>query len=316
MYNLIILGGGPAGIAAGIYAARKKLKTLLVAESFGGQSVVAAQINNFIGFKSISGIELKNVLEEHLYSYKDGIEIKEGVRVEKIEKKENGFVVSVNGEQFETKTILLSLGSSYRKLGIPGEKEFEGKGVFYCSTCDAPLMKNKTAVVVGGGNSGFYAVLDLLPHASKIYVLEYGDAFRADPIYIDKAKASGKVEFITMAVAKEIVGETFVSAIKYEDSQNKEIKELKTDGVFVAIGYTSNSGIVKDLVKINEQGKIIIDHQTQRASLEGIWAAGDITDVLYGQINVAIGDAIKAVLNINDYFSALGGSASGGKKSQ
>ena len=304
LYDLVILGGGPAGIAAGIYAARKKLKTLLIAESFGGQSVVATQINNFIGFKSVSGIEMKNILEEHLRSHEE-IEIKEGARVEKIEKKENNFAISVNGEQFETKTVLVALGSSYRKLGIPGEKEFTGKGVFYCSTCDAPLMKNKTAVVVGGGNSGFYAVLDLLPHASKIYVLEYGDAFRADPIYIDKAKASGKVEFITMAKTLEIIGGSengFVSAIKYKDRQNKEIKEIKTDGVFVAIGYTPNSGIIKDLVKTNEWGKIIIDHQTQKASLEGIWAAGDITDVLYGQINVAIGDAIKAVLNINDYF--------------
>ena len=304
LYDLIILGGGPAGIAAGIYAARKKLKTLLIAESFGGQSVVAAQINNFIGFKSVSGIEMKNILEEHLRSHEE-IEIKEGARVEKIEKKENNFAISVNGEQFETKTVLVALGSSYRKLGIPGEKEFTGKGVFYCSTCDAPLMKNKTVIVVGGGNSGFYAVLDLLPYASKIYVLEYGDAFRADPIYIDKAKASGKVEFITMAKTLEIIGGSengFVSAIKYKDRQNKEIKEIKTDGVFVAIGYAPNSGIVKDLVKMNEWGKIIIDHQTQKASLEGIWAAGDITDVLYGQINVAIGDAIKAVLNINDYF--------------
>jgi len=304
LYDLIILGGGPAGIAAGIYAARKKLKTLLIAESFGGQSVVATQINNFIGFKSVSGIEMKNILEEHLRSHEE-IEIKEGARVEKIEKKENNFAISVNGEQFETKTVLVALGSSYRKLGIPGEKEFTGRGVFYCSTCDAPLMKNKTVIVVGGGNSGFYAVLDLLPHASKIYVLEYGDAFRADPIYIDKAKASGKVEFITMAKTLEIIGGSengFVSAIKYKDRQNKEIKEIKTDGVFVAIGYTPNSGIIKDLVKTNEWGKIIIDHQTQKASLEGIWAAGDITDVLYGQINVAIGDAIKAVLNINDYF--------------
>jgi alkyl hydroperoxide reductase subunit AhpF len=304
LYDLVILGGGPAGIAAGIYAARKKLKTLLIAESFGGQSVVAAQINNFIGFKSVSGIEMKNILEEHLRSH-EGIEIKEGARVDEIKKSDAGFSVFVGGEQFETKTVLVALGSSYRKLGIPGEKEFEGKGVFYCSTCDAPLMKNKTAIVVGGGNSGFYAVLDLLPYASKIYVLEYGDAFRADPIYIDKAKISGKVEFITMAKTLEIIGGSengFVSAIKYEDRQSKEIKEIKTDGIFVAIGYAPNSSIVKDLVKTSEQGKIIIDHQTQRTSLEGIWAAGDITDVLYGQINIAIGDAIKAVLNINDYF--------------
>ena len=302
MYDLIILGGGPAGVAAGIYASRKKLKTLLIAESFGGQFVIAAEINNFIGFKSISGIELKNVLEDHLRSH-EGIEIKEGIRVDKIDKSGAGFSVSTNqGESFETKTVLITLGSSYRKLGIAGEKEFEGKGIFYCSTCDAPLMKNKIAVVVGGGNSGFYAVLDLLPYASKIYVLEYGEEFRADPVYIDKAKASGKVEFISMAITKEIVGETFVSTVKYEDRKSGEIKELKTDGVFVAIGYAPNSAIAKDLVDMNEKRKIITNCKTQQTSCAGIWAAGDITDVLYSQINVAIGDAIKAVLNINDYF--------------
>ncbi|MCL5004813.1 MAG: FAD-dependent oxidoreductase [Patescibacteria group bacterium] len=225
IYDLIILGGGPAGVAAGVYASRKKLKTLLIAESFGGQSVIAAEINNFIGFKSISGIELKNVLEEHLRAC-EGIEIKEGIRAEKIDKSGAGFSVLTNqGESFETKTVLITLGSSYRKLGIAGEKEFGGKGVFYCSTCDAPLMKNKIAVVVGGGNSGFYAVLDLLPYASKIYVLEYGEEFRADPVYIDKAKSSGKVEFISMAMTKEIVGSDFVSSLKYEDRKSGEIKE-------------------------------------------------------------------------------------------
>ncbi len=302
IYDLIILGGGPAGVAAGVYASRKKLKTLLIAESFGGQSVIAAEINNFIGFKSISGIELKNVLEEHLRAC-EGIEIKEGIRAEKIDKSGAGFSVLTNqGESFETKTVLITLGSSYRKLGIAGEKEFGGKGVFYCSTCDAPLMKNKIAVVVGGGNSGFYAVLDLLPYASKIYVLEYGEELRAYPFYIDKAKSSGKVEFISMAMTKEIVGSDFVSSLKYEDRKSGEIKELKTDGVFVAIGYAPNSAVAKGLVDMNEKGKIIANCKTQQTSCEGIWAAGDITDVLYGQINVAIGDAIKAVLNINDYF--------------
>ncbi len=303
MYDLIILGGGPAGIAAGIYASRKKLKTLLLAESFGGQSVIAAQINNFIGFKSISGIEFKNVLEEHLRLQED-IEIKEGIegQVEKIGKSGAGFLVSAGGESFETKTVLVALGSRYRKLNIPGEEKFGGKGVFYCSICDAPFMKDRIAVVVGGGNSGFYAILDLIPYASKIYVLEYDDTFRADPIYIDKAKASGKVEFITMAKALEIVGNNFVSAIKYEDRKNGEIKELKTDGIFVAIGYQPNSGLVKELVETNEQGEIVVNCKTQQTSLEGIWAAGDITDVLYNQINVAIGDAIKAVLNIYDYL--------------
>lgn len=302
IYDLIIMGGGPAGVAAGVYAARKKLKTLLIAESFGGQSVIAAQINNFIGFKSISGIELKNVLESHLRDQK-GIEIKEGVRVSKIEKSASEFLISVGEESFESKTLLIALGSGHKKLNVSGEKEFEGKGVFYCSICDAPLMSGKITAVVGGGNSGLDAVFDLIPYAEKIYVLEYSDTFRADPVYLDKAKESGKVEFISMVKISEIIGEKFVSNIKYEDRNSGEIKELKIGGVFVAIGYQPNSLLVKDIIELNQQGKIIVDCKTQQTSCEGIWAAGDITDVLYNQINIAIGDAVKAVLNINDYLN-------------
>jgi len=303
MYDLIIIGAGPAGIAAGIYAARKKLKTLMISADIGGQPVIASKINNFIGFKSLSGIELKKALEEHLRSY-EGIELKEGQKVSKIEKRGEYFLISTeNGEFFEAKTILLAMGSIPRRLNIPGESKFEGRGVFYCSICDAPLMKDKITAVVGGGNSGFYAVLDLIPYASKIYVLEYSDSFKADPIYIDKAKESGKVEFIIMAAAQEITGDGFVKNLKYQKRDIGENKEIKLDGVFVAVGYQPNDSLVKDLVKINGNGRVIINHQTQETSFEGIWAAGDVTDVLYNQINIAIGDAIKAVLNIYDYLN-------------
>ncbi|KKQ22691.1 hypothetical protein A2999_01140 [Candidatus Wolfebacteria bacterium RIFCSPLOWO2_01_FULL_38_11] len=303
LYDLIIIGGGPAGVAAGIYASRKKLKTLLITESIGGQPVIAGTINNFIGFKSISGIELKNIFEEHLH-FQGGVDLKEGLRVEKIVKKDGGFLISANnGESFETKVVLIAVGSSPKRLNIPGEEKFEGKGVFYCSICDAPLMKDKVAAVIGGGNSGYYSVLDLLPYASKIYVLEYGDSLRADPVYQDKANASGKVEVITMAAVKEILGDDFVRGLKYEDRKSGELRELKLDGVFVAIGYQSNSGLAKNLVEINQWGKIVVNHQSQTTSLEGVWAAGDVTDVFYNQINIAVGDAVKAVLNIYDYLN-------------
>ncbi|MBI4993475.1 FAD-dependent oxidoreductase [Candidatus Wolfebacteria bacterium] len=304
LYDLIIIGGGPAGVAAGIYAARKKIKSLLIAESFGGQSVIAAQINNFIGFKSISGLELKNVLEEHLRVYED-IEIKEGAKVEKIEAgKSNGnfSVILKSGEIFQTKTILLAAGSNPRRLQVPGEEKFEGKGVFYCSTCDAPFLKDKVAAVVGGGNSAFYAVFDLLPYASKIYVLSRGETLKADPIYIDKARSSGKVEIINFAEAKEILGDKFVSALRYEDKKSGEIKTLEVGGIFVEIGYQPNSNMIKGLADINQNGKIVVNCETQATSCKGIWAAGDISSVLYGQINIAIGDGIKAVLNIYDYL--------------
>lgn len=302
MYDLTIIGGGPAGIAAAIYASRKKIKTILITESFGGQSIIAAEINNFIGFKSISGGELKSALEDHLRSHKD-IEIKEGAKVLKIEKTGDQFSVFTDKKEvFQTKTILITAGSTHRRLNVPGEDKFEGRGVFYCSTCDAPFLKNKAAAVIGGGNSAFYAVFDLLPYASKIYVLIRRETLRADQIYVDKVKVSNKVEIISLAEIQEITGNDFVSAIKYKDKKSGETKTLDVGGVFVEIGYQPNSDFAKNFVKINQSGKIIVNCETQETSRKGIWAAGDISSVLYGQINIAIGDAVKAVLNIYDYL--------------
>jgi len=301
-YDLIIVGGGPAGIAAGIYASRKKIKTLLITDNFGGQSVIARDIQNFIGFKSISGFNLSKILEEQLRA-QPNIEIKDQNLVSQIEKKDNGFVVKTDkGEFFETKTILLASGSCYRKLNVPGEDKFGGRGIFYCATCDAPLMKNKAVAVVGGGNSGFESTIDLLPYASKIYLLEYTDVFKADPATQEKVKKSEKIEIIMMAEVKEFFGNEFVGGLKYQDRRSGEIKELAVEGVFIAIGYQPNSEIVKGLVELDKGGQIIIDCKTQKTSLEGIWASGDISNGLYHQNNISIGDSIKAVLNIYDYL--------------
>jgi alkyl hydroperoxide reductase subunit F len=303
MYDLIIIGGGPAGIAAGIYASRKKIKSLLITDSFGGQSIVSDKIENWIGEKEISGFELAKKLENHLKS-QQGIEILENELVSKIEKIENGFKVFTNNNKvFETKYILVASGSSHRKLNVLGEKEFEGRGVFYCATCDAPLMKNKTAAVIGGGNSGLEAVLDLIPYASSIYLLEYGEKLKGDAITQEKIKSNPKVQIITLAQTIEITGESFVSGLKYKDRQTNEIKELKVDGVFVEIGSTPNSFLVKDLVNLNNFGEIIVDPKTQQTSLFGIWAAGDVTDFPYKQNNIAVSHAISAILNINDYLN-------------
>ncbi len=303
MYELIIIGGGPAGVAAGVYAARKKIKTLFMTQTFGGQSVVSADIKNFIGFKSISGIELAKRLEEHLSS-QEGIEIKTGVSVSKIEKTKNGFKVYADSSMvFETRTIFFALGSRYRRLNVSGEEKFEGKGVFYCSICDAPMIKGKTVAVIGGGNSGFESAIDLLPYAEKIYILEYNDVLRADAITQEKVKASGKAEIITMAEVSEISGGDFVSGLKYKDRRSGEAKEINLDGVFVAIGYQPNSDILKGLAEINPGGQIVVNHHTQQTSCPGIWAAGDSTNVLYKQINIAIGDGVKAALNIYEHLN-------------
>lgn len=289
-------------MTAGIYAARKKIKALLITNGFGGQSIIAAKIQNFIGFKSISGLELSKLIQEHL-KVQENIEIKDQSLVSQIEKKDDGFIVKTSAnETFETKTILLGLGNRYRELNVEGEQKFKGRGVFYCATCDAPLMKNKIVAVIGGGNAGFESVIQLLPYASKIYVLEYMDIPKADPITQEKATQSGKIEVITMVQVKEVFGDEFVKGLKYQDRRSNEIKELSVQGIFVAIGYQPNSDLVKDLVKIDEYGGVIVDPKTQKTSTPGIWAAGDITNGLYRQYNIAIGDSIKAVLNIYDYL--------------
>ncbi|MDP3052525.1 MAG: FAD-dependent oxidoreductase [bacterium] len=305
VHDLIIVGGGPAGVAAGIYAARKKLKGILISDSVGGQAVVSAEIQNFIGIKSISGLNLAKTLKDQL-EFQKNIKIIEGDSVTEIKKNKAGFkIFTKERKNFDTKTILIVSGSRRKKINIPGEKEFEGRGVFYCSICDAPLMRNKTVAVIGGGNSGFEAVSDLLAYASKIYLLEYTDVLSADLITKEKVKKSKKVEIITMAEAREIFGGEFVKGLEYKDRRNGKIKKLNLQGVFVSVGYQPNSEIAKNLVKLNKNNEIIIDPKTQETSCKGIWAAGDVTDGLYRQVNIAIGDAIKAALNIDSYLYAL-----------
>jgi alkyl hydroperoxide reductase subunit F len=301
MYELVIIGGGPGGIAAGVYAARKKIKSLLIAESFGGQSISSADIQNWVGTKSISGYDLAKMLEDHVRS-QEGIEIMDGDLVVKVEKlPAGGFAVETkNGKKIETKYILLASGSRRRKLGIPGEAEYDGKGVVYCSTCDAPLFNGKDVAVVGGGNAGLEAVVDLIPYAAHITLLEYAETLKGDPSTQDKIKANPKVEILTMSQTLEVVGEKMVNGLKYKNRTTNEEKVLPVQGVFVEIGAIPNSDFVKGLVELTKFGEVVTDPKTQRTSCPGIWAAGDVSDVLYKQNNISAGDAVKAVLNIYD----------------
>src|SRR3990167_4018405 len=301
-YELIIIGGGPAGVAAGVYAARKKIKTLLIAKEFGGQSMVSADVQNWIGTKSISGFELAQMLEGHVRAQED-IEVLSDELVTTISSDTAKFVVGTEGgKQFESKTLLLTSGSRRRKLGIPGEKEFDGRGVVYCSTCDAPIFKGKEVAVIGGGNAGLEAARDLLPYASKVYLLHRGDTLKGDLLTQEKVKADPKVSIILNAQMEEVFGASFVEGLRYTDSVSGERRELAVQGVFVEIGSLPNSDFLKGLVALNQYGEITVDHKTQRTSLLGIWAAGDVTDVLYKQNNISAGDAVKAVLNIYDYL--------------
>ena len=292
-------------MAAGVYAARKKIKTLLIAEEFGGQSVVSDDIQNWIGTKSISGLELANNLEGHLKAQKD-IDLLEGDRVIKIKKLgENHFKVATrDGKEYETERILLVSGSRRRRLDVPGGEEFDGKGVAYCATCDAPLFKNKVVAVVGGGNAGLESVIDLMPYASKIYLLEKNGHLRGDAVTKKKIEESDKVEIRFGVDIQEIVGKQFVSGLKYKDMNSGEDVELKLEGVFVEIGSVPNTDIVKKLVKLNKRDEVVVNHKTMQSSDSGIWSAGDASEVLYKQNNISAGDAIKAVLDIYDQITS------------
>jgi alkyl hydroperoxide reductase subunit F len=304
LYDLIIIGGGPAGIAAGIYAARKRIKTALITTDIGGQSVNSAMIENFIGFKTLSGIDFSKTLEEHLRA-QDHINIRLGKQVTAIEAVEGGYVVSVaGGESFSTKYIVYTLGSSYKKLNVSGEKEYEGKGVFYCSICDAPLMKGKDTIVIGGGNSGLEAVLDLIPYAKSITLLNRSGELKGDAVYQEKIAKEPKVSIRMNTVATEFLGDQFLHSARIKNTESGVEEMLSVGGAFVAIGYQPNTNIVKDLVSLNERGQIVVDHKTMKTSRAGIWAAGDCTDGLYHQINTAAGDAVKAVLNVYDELRA------------
>jgi len=289
-------------VAAGIYAARKKIKFVLLARELAGQSKVSDDIQNWVGEKHISGYDLAKKLEDHLKSI-EGAEIREGAEVIKVEKTAAGFNVRLKeGEVIEAKTILLAAGSSERKLGVPGEEKFAGRGVVYCSTCDAPLFRGKEVAVVGSGNAALEAVMDLFAYAQKIYLLVRSDKVKGDPVTLEKISQTPEAQIILNAEVTEVAGQDFVEKIKYKDKISQEIKELPVSGVFVEIGSAPNSKLVEGLADLDERGQVIVDPKTFRTSCEGLWAAGDITDTLYRQNNIAAGDAIKAVLNVNDYL--------------
>ena len=296
-YDLIVVGGGPGGAAAGVYAARKRLKTLLITDTFGGQSTVSADIQNWIGIPSFSGYEMSEKLEEHLRKYaEDILTLQVGERVTKIEKVNSHFKVTTDkGNVLESLAIILTSGSRRRKLAVPGAAEYDGKGIVYCATCDAPLFRGKEVVVIGGGNAGLESAEQLLEYATKIYILEFGAEFKGDPVTRERVFKNAKVMPITNAATVTVRGDKFVTGLVYKDRHTDEQKELLVQGIFVEIGSVPNSEMVKGLVELDKHGEVIIDHKTARTSMEGIWAAGDVSDQPYKQNNISMGDSVKAL---------------------
>ena len=301
LYDLVIIGGGPAGVSAGIYAARQKLNILLIAKTSGGQMArKAVDIENYPGFEKISGLDLIQKFEKHLRKNKIDIERD---KVKDVKKTSSGFVVATGaGQRFETKAVLIASGADPRPLEVPGEKEFIGKGVSYCTACDGPLFSDKVVAVAGGGNAGFEAAIVLAQYAKKISILEFNSEIKADQENIELVKKSGKISIITNAALKEIKGRNFVDAIIYEDRKSKKIITLPVEGVFVEIGSIPATKFVKDLVEFNKRDEIVVDPKTNMTKTPGLFAAGDVTDIKHKQIVVAAGQGCQAALSIYEYL--------------
>jgi len=300
MYDLIIIGGGPAGITAGIYSARQQIRTLLIAKEFGGQMTKkAVSIENYPGFESIPGSELVERFRNHLEKFDPDIE---KTNVVEINKEEKEFTVRTSEDEFKSKAVIVASGSDPRPLEVPGEKEFIGKGVSYCSICDGALFANKKVAIIGGGDSGFESALFLKDYASNIYILEYGSEVGASIFNKRKVEKTDKIEVITSAKLKEIKGDNFVNSVVYEDRENKENKELEVEGVFVEIGNQPATSFVNNLVEFNEKDEIKIDPKTNSTKVPGLFAAGDVTEVKYNQIVIAAGEGCKAALSAYQYI--------------
>ncbi len=298
-YDLIILGGGPAGTAAGVYASRKRLKTLLITSEFGGQSVVSADIQNWIGTISIPGDKLASDFRAHLEAYaNDILEIREGELATGVTKDGDTVTLTTDKSTYTAKALLIATGSYRRKITVPGADKFEHKGITYCASCDGPMFSDMNITVLGGGNAGFETVAQLLAYCKSVTLLNRGDEFRADPVTVEKILSNPKTHVIKNAEILEVKGDAMVSSIVYKDRISGETKELPTQGIFVEIGQLPNTDFVKGVVELNSFNQVIIDPRTQKSSMPGIWAAGDCTDVLYHQNNIAAGDAVRALEDI------------------
>lgn len=303
-YDLIIIGGGPAGAAAAVYAARKQLKTAIITPEFGGQSVVSETIYNWIGTPEISGSDLAKNLKAHVTAYQGPfLDIFETEWVNLVEKTGDIFSVTTNQQTLTAKTILVTTGSVRRKLEIPGAATYENKGVVYCASCDGPLFSGQDVVVIGGGNAAFESVAQLAAYCTHVTLIHRSDTFKADAITVSKVAAMPNVTLKTFSEPTEILGEKFVTGVKIKNTQQENDEIIPCGGVFVEIGQIPNTGYIKDLVKTNQFGNIEIDPWTQAASLPGIWAAGDCTNVHYHQNNIAAGDAVKALEDIYLYLT-------------
>jgi len=303
-YDLIIIGGGPAGLTAGIYAGRRDLKTLIITKNIGGQASSASWVENYPGFEKVNGFELMQKFQKQAESFGTQFKYEEIAKVEKVNK--HFSVKTVTGNEYQAISLLLAFGKTPSNLNVPGEKEFTGKGVAYCATCDGPLFKNKIVAVIGGGNSALESAEYMSKIAQKVFLIHRREDFRGEAILVDRIKKDPNIELKLNKTVAEIKGDKFVQSVILEDVNTKIKEELKLDGIFVEIGYSVDASAIKDLVKINEKNEIIIDEACQ-TSLEGVFAAGDVTNIKFKQIVISAAEGAKAALTAYKYIQEIKG---------
>ncbi|GAA0135202.1 alkyl hydroperoxide reductase subunit F [Paenibacillus sp. YSY-4.3] len=298
-FDVLVIGGGPAGASAAIYAARKGIRTGIVAERFGGQVNDTLSIENFISVKYTEGPKLAASLEEHAKEY--NIDIMKAQRAKRLEKKDLIEVELENGAILKSKTVIISTGAGWRNLGVPGEAEYKNKGVAYCPHCDGPLFAGKSVAVVGGGNSGIEAAIDLAGLTEHVTVLEYMSELKADSVLQDRLNSLPNTTVIKNAQVKEITGSNRVDGISYIERESGETKHVDLEGVFVQIGLVPNTAWLGDTVERNRMGEIVVDNHGA-TSIPGVFAAGDCTNSPYKQIIISMGSGATAALGAFDYL--------------
>ncbi|WP_066900889.1 FAD-dependent oxidoreductase [Streptobacillus notomytis] len=299
IYDTIIVGAGPAAVSAAIYAVRKGLKTAMIGEDIGGQILDTNEIENIIGVPLTNGFDYATELEKHMAEYEvyfyKGHRVKEIINDNNLKK-----VITDDNKEVLTKTIIIATGAKWRQLGIPGEKEYTGRGVHYCSTCDGPFYRNKDVIIVGGGNSGVEATIEISNIAKSVVLVEYMDELKADKVLQDRLSTLENVKIYLSTAVTEIIGNDYAEAAKLRNRNNSDEFELKIDGLFVEIGLSANSDLVKDIVETNKAGEILIDEMNM-TSIPGIFAAGDCTNTKHKQIIIAMGEGAKAALSAFEY---------------
>jgi len=302
MYDVIIVGGGAAGLSAAIYTTRRALNTLVLAKEIGGQTATALNVENYPGVPHVDGQSLMENFKTQAQEFGAKLECDS---VARIDKNGNGFIVVCQSDQsYKTRSIILAFGKTHRTLEVPGEKEFIGKGVVYCATCDAPLFANKDVAVIGGGNTAADAALLLANIANKVYLIHRRDKFRAEDILQERIQKESKIELVLNSVIEKIQGADFVDSIVIKNINTQEVSELNVQGVFVEIGYQVKTDFIKQLIKLNSIGEIIID-QLGQTSMPGIFAAGDVTTIPFKQTVISAGQGAIAALSAYGYLNDL-----------